>query len=107
MLTPNQVLKHTTDYCNEHAVPLNSQEGFVRQILGWREFIRGVYLAVGREERTRNFWGFNRKIPKSFYEGTTGIVPVDETIKKGAANGVLPSHRTADGAGQLYAAVRI
>jgi deoxyribodipyrimidine photolyase-related protein len=82
MLTPNQVLKHTTDYCNEHAVPLNSQEGFVRQILGWREFIRGVYLAVGREERTRNFWGFNRKIPKSFYEGTTGIVPVDETIKK-------------------------
>lgn len=82
MLTPDQVLKQTSAYCNEHDVPINSQEGFVRQILGWREFIRGVYLAAGSEERTRNFWGFNRKIPKSFYEGTTGILPVDETIKK-------------------------
>ena len=51
-------------------------------MIGWREFIRGVYKAVGRTERTKNFWGFNRKIPMSFYDGTTGIDPVDDTIKK-------------------------
>jgi deoxyribodipyrimidine photolyase-related protein len=54
----------------------------LRQIIGWREFIRGVYIAVGNKERTRNFWNFNRKIPNSFYNGDTGIEPIDDTIKK-------------------------
>ena len=54
----------------------------MRQIIGWREFIRGVYIAVGNKERTRNFWNFNRKIPNSFYNGGTGIEPIDDTIKK-------------------------
>ena len=36
----------------------------------------------GSEERTKNFWGFNRKIPSSFYSGTTGIEPLDDTIHK-------------------------
>ena len=54
----------------------------MRQILGWREFIRGVYQVKGTEERTKNFWNFDRKIPKSFYDGTTGIQPIDDVIKK-------------------------
>jgi deoxyribodipyrimidine photolyase-related protein len=82
MLTPTQIIDHTLDHSKAKAVPINSTEGFIRQIIGWREFIRGVYITKGREERTRNFWGFTRKIPKSFYEGSTGILPVDETIKK-------------------------
>jgi deoxyribodipyrimidine photolyase-related protein len=49
--------------------------------MGWREFIRGMYECKGVESRTTNFWGFDRKIPASFYDGTTGILPVDETIK--------------------------
>ena len=53
-----------------------------RQIVGWREFIRGMYLCKGSYSRTRNFWNFNRKIPSSFYEGSTGIAPVDQTIKR-------------------------
>jgi len=36
----------------------------------------------GTEERTLNFWGFRRKIPQSFYDGTTGIFPIDNVIKK-------------------------
>jgi len=82
MLTPGQVLAHTLEYSHANAIPVNSLEGFIRQIMGWREFIRGVYIAKGRAARTNNFWGFTRKIPKSFYDGTTGILPVDETIKK-------------------------
>ncbi len=82
MLTPQQIIKHTLSYSFANHIPINSLEGFVRQITGWREFIRGVYITKGREERTRNYWGFTRKIPASFYNGTTGILPVDETIKK-------------------------
>jgi deoxyribodipyrimidine photolyase-related protein len=82
MITPKYVLERTIHMSAAHAIPLNSMEGFARQIIGWREFIRGVYIIKGREERTRNYWGFTRKIPRSFYNGTTGIVPVDDTIKK-------------------------
>lgn len=82
ILTPHQVVDKTLEHCSENKIPLNSVEGFIRQIIGWREFIRGVYVTKGREERMKNFWSFKRKIPDSFYDGTTGIVPVDETIKK-------------------------
>ncbi|NND95556.1 MAG: cryptochrome/photolyase family protein, partial [Flavobacteriales bacterium] len=82
LLTPSYVLQEALDFASENDVPINSLEGFVRQIVGWREFIRGVYEAVGSKERTTNFWGFERKIPQSFYNGTTGIEPVDSVIKK-------------------------
>ncbi len=82
LLDPLEVIKKAISYAKKNAVPLNSLEGFVRQILGWREFIRGVYEAKGTEERTTNFWKFSRKIPASFYNGTTGIKPVDDVIKK-------------------------
>jgi len=82
ILTPQQIILKTLEYSKANVVPINSLEGFLRQIIGWREFIRGVYITKGSEERVRNFWGFKRKIPKSFYDGTTGIFPVDETIKK-------------------------
>lgn len=82
LLTPQEVIDEAIDYAKSNGVPLNSLEGFVRQIIGWREFIRGVYQYKGIYERTRNFWKFKRKIPKSFWDGTTGIAPVDITIKK-------------------------
>jgi deoxyribodipyrimidine photolyase-related protein len=82
LLTPKEILSETFKFVEKNAIPLNSLEGFVRQIIGWREFIRGVYIAKGREERTLNFWKFKRKIPQSFYDGTTGIEPVDVAIKK-------------------------
>jgi deoxyribodipyrimidine photolyase-related protein len=82
LLTPDFILNETITYANKHNIPLNSIEGFVRQILGWREFIRAVYELRGNEERTTNFWKFKRKIPKSFWNGTTGIIPIDATIKK-------------------------
>ncbi len=82
LITPDYVVAETLKYCEEKNIPINSTEGFIRQIIGWREFIRGVYIAKGTEERTKNFWGFTRKIPKSFYNGTTGIAPIDITIKK-------------------------
>ncbi|CAL2104174.1 Cryptochrome/photolyase family protein [Tenacibaculum sp. 190130A14a] len=82
LLTPKHVVNTTITYAKNNNIPINSLEGFIRQILGWREFIRGVYEVKGSEERTKNFWNHSRKIPKEFYNGTTGIIPIDNTIKK-------------------------
>ena len=82
LISVEQILNTSISFAEEYKVPINSLEGFVRQIIGWREFIRGIYEIKGTEERTRNFWGYSRKIPKSFYDGSTGIAPVDITIKK-------------------------
>jgi deoxyribodipyrimidine photolyase-related protein len=87
LLTPKDVLDQVIDYGQQKDIPLNSLEGFVRQILGWREFIRGVYETKGSYERTTNFWKFKRKIPRSFWDGTTGITPIDSAIRKVLATG--------------------
>ncbi len=82
LISPGQIIDMTLCYAKDNNIPVNSLEGFIRQIIGWREFIRGVYQWSGTRERTKNFWQFNRKIPASFYDGTTGIYPIDITIKK-------------------------
>lgn len=82
LLTPQFIIDEALQYASSHNIPLNSLEGFVRQIIGWREFIRAVYELKGTEERTKNYWGFTKKIPHSFWSGTTGIEPIDSTIKK-------------------------
>lgn len=80
LLAPRQVIEAALAHAGD--VPLNSLEGFVRQVIGWREFIRLVYLTHGREQRTRNFWGLRRGMPAAFYDGTTGIEPVDAVIRR-------------------------
>ena len=82
LLNPIDVTNKILKFHYKNNIPINSCEGLIRQIIGWREFIRGVYYCKGTEERTRNFWGFKRKIPASFYNASTGIEPVDDTIKK-------------------------
>ncbi len=82
LITPKYIIDETLLYAANHEIPLNSLEGFIRQIIGWREFIRAVYELKGNEERTKNYWGFKRKIPPSFWNGTTGIEPLDTTIKQ-------------------------
>jgi deoxyribodipyrimidine photolyase-related protein len=82
LLEPAQVLDATLSYADRHPVPLNALEGFIRQVAGWREFIRMVYAFRGGYQRTRNYWGFKRRIPQQFWTGSTGIGPVDAVIRK-------------------------
>lgn len=92
LLTPDQVLRELDRvfplYQNSQsaspAAPdlLPGVEGFVRQIIGWREYIRGVYLHLGVAQRTGNFWDHHHPMPDAFYTGTTGIAPVDQVIRR-------------------------
>lgn len=81
LLSPYDVIDRAIEYAEKAHIPVNSLEGFVRQILGWREYIRAVYEAKGTSERTKNYWQHTRKIPESFWTGETGIAPVDDAIK--------------------------
>jgi len=81
LLTPQQVIDKTLKVYQQLKVPINSVEGFIRQIMGWREFIHVVYEREGRKQRTTDYWKFKRKIPNSFWKGETGIEPVDNVIK--------------------------
>ena len=82
LLTPKQIVDATLKHTRKNEVPLNSLEGFLRQIIGWREFIRAAYEDHGVEMRTSNHWNHHRDIPDSFYSGTTGILPIDDTISR-------------------------
>lgn len=82
LLTPDQVLKETLDFASSHNTPLNSLEGFIRQVLGWREFIRAVYLLEGEKQRKANFFSHANKLNSTWYKGKTGLRPVDDVIQK-------------------------
>ncbi len=82
LITPQQVIDATLDHAQRKNTPLNSVEGFIRQIIGWREFMRATYEDLGVRMRTTNHWRHNRPMPSSFYDGTTGINPIDDTIRR-------------------------
>jgi deoxyribodipyrimidine photolyase-related protein len=79
LLSPSEVVDAVLQVPD---LALNSKEGFVRQVIGWREFVRLVYRSRGSVQRTTNYWGHHRKLPSSFYDATTGIPPIDCVIQK-------------------------
>lgn len=82
LLTPEKVIERTLAYADQNDVPLSSLEGFVRQIIGWREFMRATYEDLGVNMRTSNHWQHNRSMPDEFYTASTGIDPVDNAIQR-------------------------
>ena len=87
LLTPETVIHRTLEAAESarrdgDPVPLNSLEGFIRQVMGWREFMRLTYVAHGGTMRTRNYWNHTRPMPAAFYDGTTGLPPFDAVVHK-------------------------
>lgn len=75
LLLPEEVLSRAL----EADAPLPSKEGFIRQIIGWREFIRGVYHT---RDCRGNFFSHRNRLTESWYTGTTGLPILDDTIRK-------------------------
>jgi deoxyribodipyrimidine photolyase-related protein len=81
-LTPLEVIAKVEEHLDEQLSNISSVEGFIRQVLGWREFVRGIYQNYDEFQQQSNFFYHKRKLASCWYDGTTGIAPVDDAIKK-------------------------
>ncbi len=82
LLDPRHVVTRAVEHAAEHDVDLPSVEGFVRQVIGWREYMRASYVVHGRAMRTRNLLGLTRELGSGWWDGSTGLDPVDTVIKR-------------------------
>ena len=87
LITPDYVIQKILNFHKKNKIRLNSLEGYIRQIIGWREFMRGIYQEYSKEMESRNFFNQNRSMNKSWYEGTTGLPPLDYAINNAVKNG--------------------
>ena len=82
LLTPAEVIAAALNYAKTQAIAMNNVEGFIRQIIGWREFMRATYDESSVFMRNENVWQHHRPMPKAFYQATTGMPPVDQCIQR-------------------------
>ena len=80
LLDPRECVEAAVAAGREGRAPLQSVEGFVRQIIGWREFVRGIYFAEGPEYRTRNSLGADRPLPEAYWTGETDMKCISESV---------------------------
>ncbi len=71
LLDPLEVCHAVEDAYRAGDVPLNAAEGFIRQIIGWREYVRGIYFREGPDYVTRNALGATRDLPPVYWGGET------------------------------------
>jgi len=79
LLDPREVIEKAVAALGDGA-PINSVEGFVRQVLGWREFIRGIYWAEGEGYESRNRLRARGELPASYWTGETDMRCVAECV---------------------------
>ena len=91
LITPKEVLDKTIKYyeANKKEVKINNFEGFVRQLIGWREYERMLYQLYYEELVTANYFDNQKKLNKKWYSGTLGIEPIDNTIQRAFKTGYL------------------
>jgi deoxyribodipyrimidine photolyase-related protein len=82
LLQPQDIVNAALALHEKKPLPLESLEGFVRQVLGWREYVRGIYQTRHVSMRTSNVFAHKRQLTPDWYDGTTGLPPVDDAIKK-------------------------
>jgi deoxyribodipyrimidine photolyase-related protein len=81
-ILPHEIVDMTLEHARANNSPLNSVEGFLRQVIGWREFVRGIYHNFSAEMEQSNFFNHTRKMKDCWYQGTTGLPPVDDAVKR-------------------------
>jgi deoxyribodipyrimidine photolyase-related protein len=86
LLDPRQVVG-TILRAADATTPLASLEGFVRQVIGWREYMRATYRTHGRHMRTSNRLDHQNALGDGWWDATTGLMPVDMVISRVLATG--------------------
>lgn len=84
LLLDKDVIEISYDYYleNKKDIPINSFEGFIRQIIGWRNYIYCVYVLEGKQMYKSNFFNHKKKINNKWWEAKTGISVIDNIIEK-------------------------
>jgi deoxyribodipyrimidine photolyase-related protein len=84
LLDPRQTCERAEDAWKRGIAPLNAVEGFIRQILGWREFVRGVYWTNMPGYEYSNALGAHRPLPDFYWTGKTAMRCVSQVVKSTA-----------------------
>jgi deoxyribodipyrimidine photolyase-related protein len=82
LLTPSEVIEAVIEHHKKSPVPLPSLEGFIRQVIGWREYVRGLYVTQQVSMRNANELGHSRNLGPAWWSAETGIPPLDDVISK-------------------------
>ncbi len=81
LLSPRHVLARALEVGESNGVPIASLEGFVRQLIGWREYMRATYVVHGRRLRSSNHLGHARPLQAGWWTAETGLAPVDHVVR--------------------------
>ena len=84
LLNPSEIIDEITKYKN--TIPINSYEGFIRQLF-WREYQRYCYIYF--DFNNKDYFKNNKNLSQKWYDGTLGVLPVDNCIKNAFNNGYL------------------
>ena len=87
LLNPLEVIHAAEKAYQKHNLDLASIEGFIRQILGWREFMRGVYFNDMPQLALDNFYGHQNALPKWYWTGNTKMNCMKNSIEQTLQNG--------------------
>jgi deoxyribodipyrimidine photolyase-related protein len=90
LIDPKEVVDAAINVWKKKNISINAVEGFVRQILGWREFVRGMYYLDMPKMADANFYNHQRKLPKWYWTGQTQMAcmqdAINQTMKFGYAH---------------------
>jgi deoxyribodipyrimidine photolyase-related protein len=89
ILTPRNVINEVVKVLHSNNKNLNSIEGFIRQILGWREFCRYTYIHHSKKYLNKNYFNSRKSLKIDWYNGTTKLAPVNLCIEKAFRFGYL------------------
>lgn len=82
LLLPLEICKKVEAAYKAGDAPLNSVEGFIRQIIGWREFVRGIYFLEGPAYPQRNALNHQRKLPAFYWGAETKMNCISQTVQQ-------------------------
>jgi deoxyribodipyrimidine photolyase-related protein len=87
LLNPLEVIQAAEKAFHERGLNLASVEGFIRQIIGWREFMRGVYFLDMPQMKEDNFYGHQNPLPQWYWSGNTKMNCMKQCIQQTLDNG--------------------
>ena len=82
LLTPLEICRAAEEAWKEGRAEINAVEGFIRQIIGWREYIRGIYFLQGPGYETRNDLGQTRELPEFYWTAETEMHCMKQCVRQ-------------------------